>query len=173
MVNLQAQLAYLKEQAAQQSFVNYNNASSAATTENPNHQKYFGKPSSTAANFPHHHDLQGWFQNNMDNYSNMAPQFLPNDMCNYNNNSSTTTLTQNCVSTTGTTSSTSFLVMDQNHDYENSFSSFDDVTNTTNNSNSMSYHMQAAAKGFHHHELVDADNDLLSVAFGFTPPSSS
>ncbi|TKY62374.1 LOB domain-containing protein 29 [Spatholobus suberectus] len=61
VVNLQAQLAYLREQAGQI----YLNASA---TENPN-EKYFGKPTT----FPQ--DLQSWFQ--MEN-SNMASQFLPN-----------------------------------------------------------------------------------------------
>ncbi|KAL2321031.1 hypothetical protein Fmac_030000 [Flemingia macrophylla] len=61
VVNLQAQLAYLREQAGQI----YLNASA---TENPN-EKYFGKPNT----FPQ--DLQSWFQ--MEN-SNMGSQFLPN-----------------------------------------------------------------------------------------------
>ncbi|XP_020210922.1 LOB domain-containing protein 29 [Cajanus cajan] len=61
VVNLQAQLAYLREQAGQI----YLNASAP---ENPN-EKNFGKPTT----FPQ--DLQSWFQ--MEN-SNMASQFLPN-----------------------------------------------------------------------------------------------
>lgn len=61
MVNLQAQLAYLREQAGQI----YLNASA---TENPN-EKLLGKPTT----FPQ--DLQSRFQ--MEN-SNMASQFLPN-----------------------------------------------------------------------------------------------
>ncbi|KAK7396424.1 hypothetical protein VNO78_17423 [Psophocarpus tetragonolobus] len=61
VVNLQARLAYLREQAGQI----YLNASA---TENPN-EKYLRKPTT----FPQY--LQNWFQ--MEN-SNMASQFLPN-----------------------------------------------------------------------------------------------
>ncbi|XP_061354019.1 LOB domain-containing protein 29-like [Gastrolobium bilobum] len=61
VVNLQAQLAYLREQASQSCL----NVSAA---ENPN-EKYFGKPTTLPQ------DLQCWFQ--MEN-SNVGPQFLPN-----------------------------------------------------------------------------------------------
>ncbi|OMO78448.1 hypothetical protein CCACVL1_14376 [Corchorus capsularis] len=63
VVNLQAQLASLKEQAAQ-SILN------GSVTSNPN-DKYYGKlPNS------HLQDVQSWFH--PDNPSNMAPQFNPN-----------------------------------------------------------------------------------------------
>lgn len=146
MVNLQAQLAYLKEQAAQ-SYLN------GSATENPN-EKYFGKPS---ASFPH--DLQGWFQ--MGN-SNIGPQFLP-DL--FNNSSAT----QHCVSGSF---STTFMDPNPMGNYENSgtleeslsFSGFDDTT-----SNSMSYDMQPNNKQWGFHEV----DDLQSMAFGFSTGSSS
>jgi len=59
-VNLQAQVAHLREQAGQI----YLNASA---TENPN-EKYYGK----STNFPQY--LQSWFQTEN---SNSASQFLP------------------------------------------------------------------------------------------------
>ncbi|KAF7804658.1 LOB domain-containing protein 29-like [Senna tora] len=76
VVNLQAQLAYLKEQALlSQSFVN----ASASSTENP-------KPTTTTA-AADDDDLQGWFLQTQ-NYSNdMGPQVLFGP-----NNSSSTTL---------------------------------------------------------------------------------
>ncbi|KAK7245379.1 hypothetical protein RIF29_40219 [Crotalaria pallida] len=127
VVNLQAQLAYLRDQAAQSCL---NNGSGA---ENPNDQKYFGKPGGA---FPL--DLQSWFQ--MENPI-MGPQFLPN----MNNNPSTTQHYGN--------------IMDPNpigNYYENSgtldesisFSSFEE------SSNSMSYDMQRQW-GFH-----ELDHDL-------------
>ncbi|XP_027349031.1 LOB domain-containing protein 29-like [Abrus precatorius] len=62
VVNLQAQLAHLREQVGQICL-------NASATENPN-EKYFAKLPTT---FPQ--DLQNWFQ--MEN-SNMGSQFLPN-----------------------------------------------------------------------------------------------
>jgi len=148
VVNLQAQLACLREQAAQ-SFVN------VSTTENPS-DKYFGK---TGIAFPH--DLQGWLQ--MEN-SNMGQQFLPN-LC---NNSSTT---QHYVSSSNTAT---FTNPNPIGNYENnsgtleesmSFSSFDE----TSTSNAMSYDMQAYTKQRWGFNEVD---DLQSVAFGFTRSAS-
>ncbi|KAJ7972678.1 putative LOB domain-containing protein [Quillaja saponaria] len=63
VVNLQAQLASLKEKAGQ----NFLNAS--AVNGNPN-EKYYGKP-----NDLHQQDLQSWFHSEN---SNMLLQFLPN-----------------------------------------------------------------------------------------------
>ncbi|KAI4349412.1 hypothetical protein L6164_010004 [Bauhinia variegata] len=116
VVNLQAQLACLREQAAQ-SFL------CASVTENPNHHKYCEKPNA----FPQ--DLQCLFQTEN---SNMEPQFLPN-------------LSNNSAPTSQCYGNNSGTVMDANPlgNYGNSatleesicFSSFDE----TRNSMSMSY----------------------------------
>ena len=68
VVNLQAQLASLKELQAAQSFLN------GSASANPN-EKYYGNPS-------HPQDVQSWFQSEI---SNMMQQFNPN----INNNAST------------------------------------------------------------------------------------
>lgn len=68
VVNLQAQLASLKELQAAQSFLN------GSASANPN-EKYYGKPS-------HPQEVQSWFQSEI---SNMMQQFNPN----VNNNAST------------------------------------------------------------------------------------
>ncbi|XP_054804386.1 LOB domain-containing protein 29-like [Prosopis cineraria] len=146
VVNLQAQLAYLREQAAQ-SFLN------ASSMENPN-EKYCGKPITT---FPH--DLHGWFQTQ--NSDTSGHQFLPN----MSNNSSLTTQHY------GSSSSTPFLNPNPIGNYENSgtledsisFSSFDEAA-----SNSMSYDSQANRKQWGFHEV----DDLQSVAFGFSRSAS-
>ncbi|CAL0310384.1 unnamed protein product [Lupinus luteus] len=119
VVNLQAQLAYLREQASQNCF----NLSGA---ENPN-EKYFGKPTSS---FPM--DLQNCFH--MEN-PNMGSQFLPNM---YNNPSTTqhygNTLDPNPIGNYESSGTTL--------DESTSFSCFDDSCN------SMSYDMQRQW-GFH------------------------
>ena len=128
MVNLQAQLAYLKEQAAQ----NIVNVSAAA--ENPN-EKYLGNK---APDFSQ--DLQSWFQSEN---PNMEPQFLPN----LSSNSSTTQYYGN----------TNFMDPNPIGNYESSvtleesvsFSSFDE------NSNSMSYNMQTNSRQWGFHEADD------------------
>lgn len=103
MVNLQAQLAYLREQAAQSCL-------NVSATENPN-EEFFGKPTV----FPQ--DLQNWLQ--MEN-SNTGPQFLAN-LSSY---PSTTQYYGN---------STSLMDPNPIGNYENSsisFSSFDESCNS-------------------------------------------
>lgn len=64
MVNLQAQLAFLKEQAAQTCL-------NTSANENPNEKSYA---------LPQPQDLQGWFQ--MENSNNLGPEFLQNNLSN-------------------------------------------------------------------------------------------
>jgi len=119
VVNLQAQLAFLREQAAQRCL-------NAPNSENPN-EKNFVKPTNILPQ-----DLQSWFQ--MEN-SNMCPQYLPN-LCSSTNLSSTTQYYN------GTT--TTLTDLNPIGNYENSgilleesissFSNFDERCN-----NSMSY----------------------------------
>lgn len=157
MVNLQLQLAFLREQAAQ-SFMN------ASATENPNEKYCSRKPN--ISTFPTH-DLEGWFQTQN---SDMAGphQFLP-DM----SNNSSTTIFQHFY---GSISSGSNPLMNLNpivgNNNENSgtmeesisFSSFDE----TASNNSMSYDVQANSKQWGFHEA----DDLQSVAFGFSRSAS-
>ncbi|KAI4301129.1 hypothetical protein L6164_034441 [Bauhinia variegata] len=115
VVNLQAQLTYLKEQTAQ-SFI------TASVAENPNDQKYCQKPNA----FPQ--DLQSWF---LTGNSNMGPQFPPN----FSNNSAQTSQFYG---------NSTVVDPNPIGNYENSatmeesvsFSSFDETCN------SMSYDMQ-------------------------------
>ncbi|KAK7284101.1 hypothetical protein RJT34_18840 [Clitoria ternatea] len=128
VVNLQAQLTFLREQAGQICL-------NSSAIENPN-EKYFEKP----ANNNFSQDLQSWFQ--VEN-SNMGSQFCAN-LC---TNPSTST------QYFGNTSTTTSYLMDQNPigNYENSgtmeesisFSSFDESCS------SMSYDMQRQL-AFHH-----------------------
>lgn len=145
MVNLQAQLAYLKEQAAQ-SFLN------ASVSENPN-EKLFEKSSAALPQ-----DLQSWFQ--VEN-SNLGPEFLPN-MCtnlstqkHYGNN----VLIED-LNPTGINYENSGA-MEEN----SSFSSFDE----SSNSYSMSYDMHTNRRTWGFHEV----EDLHSVAFGYSARSHS
>lgn len=120
MVNLQAQLAFLREQTAQRCI-------NAPNSANPN-EKNFGKPTNILPQ-----DLQSWFQ--MEN-SNMCSQFLP-DFSSSTDDLSSTTQYYNGTTTT---------LMDLNPigNYENSgtilkesipsFSNFDERCN-----NSMSF----------------------------------
>lgn len=117
MVNLQTQLAYLREQAAHRCL----NTSAA---ENSN-EKYLGKPT----NFTLPQDLQSWLQ--MENSNMGGPQFLPN----LSTNSSTT---QYYGSTT---------LLDPNlvGIYENSGLTMEEsisVSNFDESCSSMSYDMQ-------------------------------
>ncbi|KAK6164522.1 hypothetical protein DH2020_001386 [Rehmannia glutinosa] len=74
VVNLQAQLASLKElQAAQITITNSNNN----TTANPNlqNQKFYGETTTQYSNFPQ--DVQSWWQS-IQNQGTIMPQFDPN-----------------------------------------------------------------------------------------------
>ncbi|GAU25173.1 hypothetical protein TSUD_150720 [Trifolium subterraneum] len=130
VVNLQAQLAYMKEQAAQRCL-------NTSLIENPN-EKNFVKPSNI---------LPQDLQIQMENYSYISPQFLPNL-----SSSSTTNL-----STTHYYNGNSTTLMDLNPiingSYENSgtleesissFSNFDERCN-----NSMSYENMQRQWNFH------------------------
>ncbi|OMP09325.1 hypothetical protein COLO4_05601 [Corchorus olitorius] len=146
VVNLQAQLASLKEQAAQ-SILN------GSVTSNPN-DKYYGK----LPNSHHLQDFQSWFHPD-DNPSNMAPQFNPNNISSCENgfwdpnslgnyeNSVISSSSGEDVSFTGTTT----FGGEANHHH--SMSSFD--MQITNN----------RQWGFQ-----DAD-DLQSMAFGYAQHS--
>ncbi|KAG2713581.1 hypothetical protein I3843_04G174600 [Carya illinoinensis] len=69
VVNLQTQLASLKELQAAQSFL-----SGSGSTANSNHEKYHGNP------YDHHsQDFQSWFQSEI---TNMMPQFSTNNITN-------------------------------------------------------------------------------------------
>ncbi|KAJ1417509.1 Lateral organ boundary [Sesbania bispinosa] len=140
VVNLQAQLAYLKEQAAQTCF-------NASTNENSN-ENYFDK-STTAFT----QDLQSWFQGEN---SNLGPEFLPNLS---NNNSSATQYYGNNntlmdLNPVGNYGNSGGGVMEES----SSFSSFDE------SSNSMSYDMQTNRRTWGFDEV----EDLHSVAFGYS-----
>ncbi|KAI9071945.1 hypothetical protein K1719_006633 [Acacia pycnantha] len=104
VVNLQAQLAYLREQAAQ-----------SFHTENPN-EKYCGKPT-TATNFPH--DLHGWFQSQNSDTAGPHHEFLPNMSNNYGSSSSSNPFMN-------------LNPMGNNNEESMSFSSFDETA--SNNS---------------------------------------
>lgn len=143
MVNLQAQLAYLKEQADPNCF-------NASTNENPT-ENYFEKPTSF---FPQ--DLQSWFQ--VEN-SNLGPEFLAN-------------LSNNSTATQYYANNTDLMDLNPiENNYENSgtmeesssFSSFDESSNT------MSYDMQTNRRKWAFHEV----DDLHSVAFGYSRSSAS
>ncbi|KAF5459354.1 hypothetical protein F2P56_023308 [Juglans regia] len=67
VVNLQTQLASLKELQATQSFL------SGSGSANPNHEKYHGNP------YDHSQDFQSWFQSEI---TNMMPQFSTNNITN-------------------------------------------------------------------------------------------
>ncbi|XP_020231523.1 LOB domain-containing protein 29 [Cajanus cajan] len=140
VVNLQAQLAYLKEQAAQ-------NCLNTSANENPS-EKLFGKSSAALPQ-----DLQSWFQ--AEN-SNLGPEFLPN-------------LCTNFSSATQHYGNNNALMEDLNPigiNYENSgameesssFSSFDESSNY-----SIPYDMQTNKRTWGFHEV----EDLHSVAFGY------
>ncbi|XP_057424965.1 LOB domain-containing protein 29-like [Lotus japonicus] len=128
VVNLQAQLAYLKEQAAQTGL-------NASSNESPN-EKYLEKPNNA---FPQ--DLQSWFQ--MEN-SNMGSEFSPNLSNNYaatqyyGNN---TLMDLNPIGNNYQNSG----VKDEN----SSFSSFEEC------SNSMSYDMQINSRTWGFDEAED------------------
>ncbi|MED6199526.1 LOB domain-containing protein 29 [Stylosanthes scabra] len=108
VVNLQAQLAYLREQATQRCNLN------ASLIENPNNNEdYFGKPTTTSL---HHQDLKNyWFQREN---STMAPQFLSNS----SNYHSSATQQYHVNTPPPPTSNSSLMLMDTNPigNYENS-----------------------------------------------------
>ncbi|TKY52722.1 LOB domain-containing protein 29 [Spatholobus suberectus] len=148
VVNLQAQLACLKEQAAQSCL-------NASVNENPS-EKLFEKSSAALPQ-----DLQSWFQ--VEN-SNLGPEFLPNLCTNlssaaqhYGNNA-----LMEDLNPIGINYENSSGAMEES----SSFSSFDESSNY-----SMSYDMQMQTSrrtwGFHEVE------DLHSVAFGYSTRSHS
>ncbi|CAL5193726.1 unnamed protein product [Lathyrus oleraceus] len=131
VVNLQAQLAYMREQAAQRCL-------NTSFSENPN-EKSFVKPSNILPQ-----DLQSWFQ--MENDSNMSPQLHPNL------SSSTTNLstTPQCYNGNATT------LMDLNPiigNYENSGALEETISSFSNFEerchNSMSCHDMQRQWSFH------------------------
>ncbi|KAG4981952.1 hypothetical protein JHK87_026701 [Glycine soja] len=146
VVNLQAQLAYLKEQAAQSCL-------NGTINENPN-EKLLEKSSAALPQ-----DLQSWFQ--VEN-SNLGPEFLPN-MCtnlstqHYGNNA----LMMEDLNPIGVNNENSGAMEESS-----SFSSFDE---SSNNSYSMSYDMQTNRRTWGFHEV----EDLHSVAFGYGTRSHS
>ncbi|KAL9318641.1 hypothetical protein ACSQ67_015158 [Phaseolus vulgaris] len=145
VVNLQAQLAYLKEQAAQSCL-------NGSVNENPS-EKLFEKSSAALPQ-----DLQSWFQ--VEN-SNLGPEFLPN-MCtnlstqkHYGNNALIEDLNPTWINYENSGA------MEEN----SSFSSFDE----SSNSYSMSYDMHTNRRTWGFHEV----EDLRSVAFGYSTRSHS
>ncbi|KAK7345793.1 hypothetical protein VNO77_16404 [Canavalia gladiata] len=145
VVNLQAQLAYLKEQAAQ-SCVN------ASVQENPS-EKFFEKSS-----FALPQDLQSWFQGEN---SNMGSEFLPN-LC-----TNMSSVTQHCGNNAVMDDLNTIGINYENcgaMDEGSSFSSFEETSNY-----SMSYDMQTNKRTWGFHEV----EDLHSVAFGYTTRSHS
>ncbi|KAI5394955.1 LOB domain-containing protein 29 [Lathyrus oleraceus] len=142
VVNLQTQLAYLKEQAAQTCMNN------SSTSENPNEK-------STPHTLPQ--DLQSWFNvENSNNYQH-GQEFLTNNLSNIS-------LTTQCYGN----NNNSHMDLNPMRNYENSrvmeensssFSSFEEST-----SNSISYDMQTNRRtwGF------DDVEDLHSVAFRYS-----
>ncbi|XP_027362909.1 LOB domain-containing protein 29-like [Abrus precatorius] len=145
VVNLQAQLAYLKEQAAQ-SCVN------VSAQENPS-EKFFEK------SYTLPQDLQSWFQ--VEN-SNLGQDFFPNlgtslssATQHYGNNA----LMDDLNPINGINYEKSGAMEESS-----SFSSFDDSSNY-----SMSYDMQTNRRTWGYHEV----EDLHSVAFGYSTGSHS
>lgn len=146
MVNLQAQLAYLKEQAAQTCL-------NPSANENPNEK-------STTAFLPQ--DLQGWFQQ-MENSNHQLgqDQFLPSNNNLSNISSSATT---QCYGNNTTT------LMDLNpvgNNYENSgmFMEESSSFSSFNEESSNSYDMQTINRRTWAFDQVE---DLHSVAFGYS-----
>ncbi|MED6108749.1 hypothetical protein PIB30_026969 [Stylosanthes scabra] len=168
VVNLQAQLAYLKEQAAQQSCVNGGN---------PNHERYFDKPNNTNTsnnNFITQQDLQSWlFQMANSSSSNLGGlESLHPNLFNNNESSSAGQYSSYDGSDGNNNNNVNPMMMmdlkpiNNNGSYyenSNSFSSFEESS-----SNSMSYDMETNNNGgakWSFHEVVD---DLHSVAFGYS-----
>ncbi|XP_054790261.1 LOB domain-containing protein 29-like [Prosopis cineraria] len=126
VVNLQAQLAYLREQAAQSHIVN------ASVTENPN------KPTAFTD-----HDLQKWFPT--EDPTNTGTQFLPSSSdinslaTQYYGNYTTPFVDPNPIGSSGTIEESA------------SFSSFHEETNC----NSMSLDMQASSRQWSFREVDD------------------
>lgn len=138
MVNLQAQLACLKEQAAQ-NFVN-----GSAATENPNEKYLYGKPSSSSLS----QELQNWFQS--ENSSNMVPQFNPN----LNSTNSMPRCHENGL-------------LDPNYSMGNSYgNSFDNFEEASHSNMSSRFDMQTDHNRQWANNYQDSD-DLQSVAFGY------
>ncbi|XP_050207001.1 LOB domain-containing protein 29-like [Mercurialis annua] len=145
VMNLQAQLASLKEQATQ-SLLN-----GSATIANPNLDKYYGKPSSSSS-LPQ--DLQNWFQYSENNNSNMIPgQFNPNNNGSYGENGFLDPYSSMGNHYGGNSSRTT------------SFDSFEEASQSINSS----FDMQIDNKQWSHHHQ-DSD-DLRSVAFGYMQQS--
>lgn len=150
MVNLQAQLANIKEQAAQSNILK-----ASAVIENPN-EKYSGKPNNAFCD----NDLQRWFQ---PENPNMGTQLHPN-LSNINSFA-----TQNYGDSS---TSTAFMHLNPIGNYENSgtmeesvsFSSFHEDA-----CNSMSCDMHTSRWQWGFHEV----DDLQSVAFGYSGSSSA
>lgn len=146
MVNLQAQLAYLKEHAAQSCL-------HGSANENPS-EKLFEKSSIVLPQ-----DFQSWFQ---EENSNLGQEFLPNFCTNL---STQQHLKGNALmedlNPIGINYENSSGAMEES----SSFSSLDESSNNY----SMSYDMQRQTNrrtwGFHEVE------DLHSVAFGYTSRS--
>ncbi|KAJ7977272.1 putative LOB domain-containing protein [Quillaja saponaria] len=143
VVNLQAQLACLKEQASH----NFLNASAA--TANPN-EKYYGKPSDH-----HQQDLQSRFQSEN---SNMLLQYLPN----FSSNSTTVPFYENSPSVNPNypvgTYESSAIPAEENVSY----SSYEEASHSM-----CSYDMQTTNRQW---PFQDSD-ELQSVAFGYIQQS--
>ncbi|KAL1367505.1 hypothetical protein HN51_021575 [Arachis hypogaea] len=161
VVNLQAQLTYLKEQAAQQSCVNGGN---------PNNERYFDKPNiadNNNNNFITPQDLQSWLFN-MENSSSSnlgGLESLHPNLCN-NNDSSYNGISDGNNNNNNVNNSMMMMMdlkpINNNGSYyenSNSFSSFEESS-----SNSMSYEMETnGGTKWSFHEV----DDLHSVAFGY------
>ncbi|XP_061366946.1 LOB domain-containing protein 29-like [Gastrolobium bilobum] len=127
VVNLQAQLAYLKEQAAQSCF-------NASTNKNPN-EKHFERSNA----FPQ--DLQSWFHGEN---SNLGPEFLPNLS---NNSSATQYYGNNAFMDLNPIGDYECSGVKEE---SSSFSSFEESSN-----NSMSYDFQTNMRSWAFHEVED------------------
>ncbi|KAG4959324.1 hypothetical protein AAZX31_13G104000 [Glycine max] len=144
VVNLQAQLAYLKEQAAQSCL-------DGSINENPS-EKLFEKSSSALPQ-----DLQSWF--NQVGNSNLGPEFLPNMCTNLSTQHYGNNALMEDLNPIGINYETSGAMEGNNS------SSFDDSSNNY----SMSYDMQTNRRTWGFHEV----EDLHSVAFGYGTRSHS
>lgn len=152
VVTLQAQLATLKQQAAQSLL---NGSLSSTTHQNPS-EKIYGKQASS--NYPQ--DVQSWLQSE---YPHMVPPFDPNLNCtaesstpNYGDHHQSGLFVNN----------RSHISMAQGDNQDASLASFEGSSSHISSSIA-SLEFENNSKWLYH----DDANDLHSVAFGYTQPS--